>query len=226
MVKGAVSIHEPVIHAAIKDVSEDMYRSDGPHDHGFKAMFKDFEAVDHLEPMFEKLAARSPRPNILKSGRILPSAAPVFVCITKEMGRKYNVTGGNPWQKCKREPWTYGYYFPKTAYIGLCPQFFDLPSEPVLSAAACPTVHNNRFVEVEEAGTHGHMITRNRPYMLLHHLIHFYLERPALPSEVYSLNGCAKLTPPKALRNPYSYIYYVASESCGVPLSALYKSES
>lgn len=104
-------------------------------------------------------------------------------------------------------------------WIVLCPEFFTsvIPATPPwqLNPPSAPTKYCRKKDRV--ARTVGALLIDYRPSVLLHELVHQYLEALGLVSrevrETYAFDGALSLSAADSLVNPANYQFYVAGES-------------
>lgn len=124
---------------------------------GFKALFKSQSAIHpvagKLDKIYQYSSVKGLRPN--RKG----PTSPRFVCVTQDTAAYYQDLHlrFDLWQRCLRlQPGprpSQAFYADGTAYIFICPSFFDQAVMPPVSrgSSACPTVVDNRFVINEDA---------------------------------------------------------------------------
>ena len=179
--------------------------------HGFRALFKYDGAKQYVGDMLNHVSNLEPKRQLLPNPNV--PLRPHIACAQTRSLVTY------PWLPPRVDPWFYCTFAPVstffvvgTAYVFICPRFFDLPERPAdLTGRNCPTVQDNRY--------NGDDFTFSyyQTYALIHEFIHFYLQTHSLsgvthPCEQYNLNGCVSLTPLHSLHNPSSYQNYIASK--------------
>lgn len=187
-------------------------------DFGFMAMFKTDEAekavvtiLDHIYRLSGKAKLR-PSPDTLSTPRLS--------CVTEDSARIYGYLrlGYDPWHRClvggPRSTPTQAFYAEGTIYTFLCPAFFVQP--PTSTEDHCPSVTDNRF-----SGDSGIFYGNYQTYMMLYHLIRFYLGDNALtdhtdPKEQLDWNDCVRLNVLNSVLNPTNLQIYIAlvSQRC------------
>ena len=178
--------------------------------HGFRAFFKYDGAKQYVEDMLTQISHLDKRVGLLPSPTI--PVGPRFACLSEHTRRSFPWLGPytDPWTICQTSVAT-ALYILGTAYIWLCPRFFDQPTKPQdLTGRDCPIVVNNAF-RGEERRFMGY-----QNYILIHEMVHFYLQSKSLtgttmPTEAYGFDSLLELLPLDALHNPTSYQAYVAS---------------
>lgn len=96
-----------------------------------------------------------------------------------------------------------------TPFIVICPVFFTHAPIPVQSTASCYTVnpHRNQFVQ------NGKSLIKFQIWHIMHELVHYYVYATTQQDlDVYGINDCLALPARRAVLNPNSYTYYVASK--------------
>lgn len=179
----------------------------------YQAFFKDHNELDIINLLTSIKTMR-------KIEHLLPdrkASAPTFLCATPDTPKHYQLPF-DVWDACDG----HAEYLQGYKYVIICPAWFGLPLLPEISGEdGCPEVNSkrNRFM-VNEAD-----IVYNRPLVLVHELVHFYLGPASLdthsePAEVYYLNQCVGLSAYNSARNPNNYQAYIGSKS-PVPASTL-----
>lgn len=181
---------------------------------GFTAMFKKDEAeeavvaiLDHIYYFKGKKNLR-PRPDT--------SSSPRLSCVTEESAELYSYLnlGYDPWHRCLVDgPGStpiQAFYADGTVYTFLCPAFFTQP--PASTRRHCPSVTGNRF-----SGDSGIFYSNYQTYIMLYHLIRFYLGDNALtsltdPKEQLDWNDCVCLNTLNSILNPTNLQIYIASK--------------
>ena len=185
---------------------------------GFKALFKSQRAVFNvalnLNSIYRYATMNDLKPKVSKP------KSPRFACVAQHTAAYY----GNldltfdPWDRCRQpvrdgSP-TQAFYADGTAYIFICPGFFqqDVMPPPSRGSTACPVVSNNRF-----AGDPSVFYRNYQIYTLLYQLIRFYLGSHALgrkgqPEEVFDWNLCVRNTILESTLNPTNILLYIASK--------------
>ena len=177
----------------------------GPH--GFTAFFKNDKATSSVLKVLSDLDALGPFRG--KDSYPLRLQRPVFACV-KADSERFGSLYDPLCMMTENEAFT----VPGFKYVFLCPRYFTNPISPVGPAGKnCLKVANNAFVR---DGKEGHLIIAQN-YILLHELVHFYLGKATLgsrtvPKEVYFSNDCVGLSPGDSLRNPQSYVLFIASK--------------
>lgn len=202
VLEGAMATLEPAL--------EDL-KNGADSTHGFKAFFKHDGAKEYVQDMLNSIRARESLPGLLPNPRTV--LTPRFACAQEDSRSSYPwlLPGSDPWIVCRsgRSP---AFYTFTTAYIWICPNFFRIPTKPNdIKGRDCPIVRDNQFI-----GHAAHFLDY-QTYIVIHELVHFYLQSQSLtgityPLEQYSLNNCVALIPLHSLHNPTSYQAYIASE--------------
>ena len=95
-------------------------------------------------------------------------------------------------------------------FIFIFPRFWNYPSVPSASPSTCLTVvpHFNNYKQ------NGEDYISYQLWILRHEFIHHYTYdySPEVDREIFFVNDCLRLPASKAIGNPQSYIFYVASE--------------
>ena len=141
---------------------------------------------------------------ILKAGAIYNSKTnskqpPGIVCVAE----------GNPatrqqYQDCL-QPHVGAFHTTNTPYIFLCPSFPSQDLEPRNNDCA---KLNNRRTKLSYSPIGGLIQTS----MLLHELVHVYLQQVELKKEVYEINEVIALPARMKAVNPSNYVFFVGSE--------------
>ncbi len=188
---------------------------------GFKALFKSQSAIHpvtgKLDNIYQYSSMKGLRPN--RKG----PTSPRFVCVTQDTAAYYQDLHlrFDLWQRCLRlQPGprpSQAFYADGTAYIFICPSFFDQAVMPPVSrgSSACPTVVDNRFVINEDANV---FYKDYQIYTLLYEMLRFYLGRDGLgpnshPKEVFDWNLSIRYSTPASILNSPSILFYIASRS-------------
>ena len=118
-------------------------------------------------------------------------SSPRFACVQPDSTRKYaNLNlGYDLWERCQTgtypgptstEERIRSFYAEETAYIFLCPLFFDLPSAP--DKTECPDVVDNGFV-----GDGGAIVQYYKTYRIIYELYRFYTGDEALGPQSFQM---------------------------------------
>lgn len=181
--------------------------------HGFRAFFRYDGAKQYVHDILLQVLRRETKMDMAPDPT--RPTSPRFACAQENSLRYYpwmSILRADPWIICTTTTQA-AFTFVGTAYVWLCPSFFNYPTKPrELTGRNCPKVERNRFIN-DYDGT----LERFQSYIALHEMIHFYLQAHSLsgtshPPEQYEKNGCVGLRPLNALHNPTSYQAYVASK--------------
>lgn len=139
--------------------------------------------------------------------------APRLACAAQDSARAYRnlKLGYNPWQRCTAAPQgppTELFYAKGTAYIFICPTFFQKPLAPF--GSKCPDVTANLFTG-DEMLFYGNY----QAYLLLYAFVRWYLQTLALdtssiPMEVFDWNWCINYSDLSSTKNPLNYVLFAA----------------
>ncbi|KAL9116872.1 MAG: hypothetical protein Q9187_006598, partial [Circinaria calcarea] len=91
-------------------------------------------------------------------------------------------------------------YHDESQFVFLCPRTLRLPAYPNVRDCVRRTNSKNRGISLLET----------QFTILLHELVHVYLNRPNLKPEVYGIFECLELPPEKSVANAGSYAFYIA----------------
>lgn len=121
-------------------------------------------------------------------------------------------SGYDPWHRClvggPRSTPMKAFYADNTVYTFLCPAFFV--QQPMSTRNHCPSVTNNQF-----SGNSGIFYGNYQTYILLYHLVRFYLGDNALTlytdfKEQLDWNACLCLNLLDSVLNPTNLQLYIA----------------
>ena len=139
--------------------------------------------------------------------------APRIACATLDSARVYRnlKLGYNPWHRCtaaSQGPPTELFYAKGTAYIFICPIFFQKPLAPF--GSKCPDVTANLFTGDEMLFYGNYQV-----YLLLYAFVRWYLQTLALditsiPVEVFNWNLCINYSDILSIKNPLNYVLFAA----------------
>ena len=101
-----------------------------------------------------------------------------------------------------------------TAYIMLCPRFWDPGHGDFPSNSDCPSVNaaETTFTGGNSIAPGQLRINYNKQSTIIHELVHKYAPRPT-SHEVYGINQCIQLPASDQLNNPNNYAFHSASKS-------------
>ena len=172
---------------------------------GFRALFKRNEARDAVTAILDHIYFSTGKTNLRPRPDTLSS--PRFSCVTQESAKIYDYLDLNydPWVRCQGKQ---AFYAEDTSYIFLCPAFFSQP--PMSERNHCPSVTDNKF-----SGNSGTFYRNYQTYIMLYHLIRFYLGHNALaddtdPKEQLDWNSCVGLNTVDSVLNPTNLQIYIA----------------
>ena len=177
---------------------------------GFQAFFKYDGAKGYVEDILKQISTMEPKQGLVPTPD--KPTAPRFVCAQEDSRRKYPWLHphADPWMLCKMGA-TASFYSFSTAYIWICPIFFNNPTKPVdFTGMLCPNVRDNVFTGDDTR------FLNFQTYVMIHEMVHFYLQDQSLtgttyPTEQYRPNDCVALSPLHSLHNPTNYHAYIAS---------------
>ena len=177
----------------------------------YRAMFKSDSVKRQVELQFNAIheyrgsVGLKPTPFQLTAPR-LACAAPNSVTTYRNLNLGYD-----PWRRCATVPQgppNELFYADGTAYIFICPNFFQKPMAPF--GSKCPEVIANLFTgdEMLFYGTY-------QVYLLLYIFVRWYLKALALdstsaPVEVFEWNQCINYSDLSSMKNPTNYVLYAA----------------
>ncbi|KAL8868144.1 MAG: hypothetical protein Q9174_005182 [Haloplaca sp. 1 TL-2023] len=141
-----LQLTQQTINNGISDLHVRVIRHD--NEERRKAAFKSYQYIPFLLERLFDISQLKPL-NGLKPDRDILQG-PHLACASPDSARKYawlNL-GFDPWRTCQTAPFPRAFVAPYTAYIFICPQFFDLSPRGVTDR--CPDVVNNRFVGNED----------------------------------------------------------------------------
>lgn len=180
----------------------------------YTAFFKRNSASKYVTSMLENIKNHTPIrgrwPNRLKA------SGPEFICVKSDTFARYKPLRVDPYWFCM-QPRMYGFWARQSRYIFLCDFFFERPVTPPSidshssqPADTCLRVDRrfNAFVGF------GNVVCLYQKYMLIHEMMHFYLESKTLrlqstPREEYDLTKCVKFFETLSLRNSQNYQAFV-----------------
>ena len=194
---------------ALEGAADAAFGTDG--DQGFRPMFKNNSNTAFVQEIYDSIMESNKLPNLRPNPQIPKS--PRFACVTDDttISRKLSLNY-DPRRRCLQDGPLQSpvpaFYAEDTAYIFLCPSFFDLMDQPTESH--CPAVHQNRF-----AGDPNIFYKRYRTYALMYQLVRFYLGSTSLnetsdPQEELDWNNCVLLDMTDSVRNPTNFQIYAA----------------
>lgn len=106
------------------------------------------------------------------------------------------------WDLCQHSI-VQGSHQKNTQYVFLCPRIFDLKLVP--DATDCVGRRPGGMFST------GQGLARSVMAVLLHELVHMYLDPKHLPRDFYGLHAVLDLSPGESVINPPNYVFYVAS---------------
>ena len=143
----------------------------------------------------------------------LQATAPRVACAAPNSATTYrNLNlGYDPWQRCAAAPQgppNELFYADGTAYIFICPSFFQKPMVPF--GSKCPDVVANLFTGDEMLFYGAYQV-----YLLLYVFVRWYLQSLALdsssaPVEAFEWNHCINYSAISSMKNPTNYVLYAA----------------
>ena len=186
--------------------------SDSP---AYRAMFKrdsvQSQVALHFQQILEYQGSIGLKPTPFQV------TAPRVACAAPDSIKTYRnlKLGYDPWRRCAAAP--HGppnelFYADGTAYIFICPSFFQKPLAPF--GSKCPDVIANLFTGDEMLFYGAYQV-----YMLLYIFVRWYLKALALnlsssPVEVFEWNQCINYVAFFSSRNPTNYVLYAACRYC------------
>ncbi|KAM0804336.1 hypothetical protein BDR22DRAFT_594666 [Usnea florida] len=137
------------------------------------------------------------------------TGSPLLICATS-VGEIVGQHGGiDYYYQCLLDPDDNFIAIHGTPYIVVCPRFFPSPVASLPPARTCLQVdtHHNRFLE------RGQYFVNFKVWELLEGILRYYLYATVGSSVdiATEVNRCVALRAGQTVRNPSSYVYYVAS---------------
>ena len=181
-------------------------------EYGFEAMFKMREALPTVAAVLDDIYNYKGKPHLKpRPGQL---SSPIFSCVSQNSAKIYDYLklDYDPWTKCQTggpdSTPLQAFYAEGTAYIFLCPALFVHPT--TTTGYHCPSVTRNEF-----SGDAGSFYQNYQTYILLYHLIRFYLGHNALddttdPREQLDWNNCVGLSLLDSVLNPTNLQIYLA----------------
>ena len=150
-----------------------------------------------------------------------PPTLPIFYCVNgrDQITFREKNRGVDAYTRCRSYTEAPAMALLGSSYIVLCPAFFNHLSIPAASNASCYTINStsNKFVQ------DGKSLVKYRLWHLMHEMIHYYVYASTQNNaDVYGINACLAMPGSKAIMNPQSYTYYVASKWMTQPLPFCY----
>jgi len=201
-IKEALRVGQIAAREALRDVTKGRHSK-----YGFWALFKSQFNVLKVQQMLRNLSTIPPMPHIYRNAPD-ETTSPVFLCVTDSPEPLIQVS----WRRCQDDRTDIAHYARATAYIELCPRYFQKPvaPDPQKNGDFCPTVRKNQY-----SGS-CHKLLQSQSQVILHELVQFYLGKDdtILDEEEYDLNNIVGQSPQAARLTPRAYEYYIACESC------------
>lgn len=165
----------------------DSIESAGPS--GTEAYNAFFRGVDPkiVTGVFRRIIAGS---NILVNGQ---AQQPSIACLHPN-----NPVLRPHWNICEKSKMDA--FHDESQYVFLCPSALRLPTYP----------HSRNCVRANTKFNVQKLVV-NQFTILIHELVHLYLNRPNLKPEVYGVIRCLELPPEKSVANAANYHFYIAS---------------
>ena len=181
----------------------------------YRAMFKTNsvkpQVALHLNQIHENRGSvgLKPTPFQVTAPRVA-CAAPDSVITYRDLNLGYD-----PWRRCAAAPQgppNELFYANGTAYIFICPSFFQQPMAPF--GSKCPEVIANLFTGDEMLFYGAYQV-----YLLLYTFVRWHLQTLALdsssaPKEVFEWNWCINYSDLSSMKNPTNYVLYAACRCC------------
>ena len=124
----------------------------------------------------------------------ISSRQPTLVCV--------NGPESEEWEWCQSSTPLAG-HVQQSQYIVLCNSVFDRAIVPAPHECGRTNRAKTALIDVPAYTQYG---------ILVHELVHLYLQETALTPEVYDINECIALSPDERVANPGNYEYYAQSE--------------
>ena len=187
----------------------------GSNSPAYRAMFKSDSVQSQVALHFHQI--HEYRGSIGLKPTPLQVTAPRVACAAPDSFITYRnlKLGYNPWRRCAAAahgPPNELFYADGTAYIFICPSFFQKPMAPF--GSKCPDVIANLFTGDEMLFYGAYQV-----YMLLYIFVRWYLQALALdsssaPVEVFEWNHCINYSDLSSMKNPTNYVLYAARRCC------------
>lgn len=132
---------------------------------------------------------------------------PTIICTNPDMPEI-----ANHWNLCQQSV-VQGTHQRNTQYVLLCPRIFELKSVP--DATDCVGPRANGMLST------GQGLARSVMAILLHELVHMYLDPQHLPQDYYGIHAVLDLPASESVINPPNYVFYVASTSIRIVISSV-----
>lgn len=175
--------------------------------YGFSAMFKSYNNRDQLKVLLNDMSVLASLPGLYPAPD--ERLRPIFACVTLQTRQQYPVLFEHfdPAETCKHSR---SFIIPRTAYIFICPSFFDLNPTPAIPYERCPRINNNQYTSPDENG-----FTNAQSYQLVLSLSAFYMGDSRLtsttqPPVTSNINGAVALNWRDSIRNPYNIMLFTA----------------
>ena len=182
--------------------------SDNP---AYKAMFKNNVVRSRVELYFNQI--HDYRGSLNLKPTPFQITLPRVACVTQDSARVYSDLhlGYDPWDRCaatSQGPPRELFHAEGSAYIFICPRFFQKPMAPF--GSKCPAVTANLFSGDAELFYGNYQV-----YLLLYSFIRWYLQTMALdmssdPVETFNWNLCINYSLLTSIQNPTNYVLYAA----------------
>lgn len=177
----------------------------------YRAMFKNDSVKSQVELHFNEIYEY--RGSIGLKPTPFRITAPRLACAAPDSVLSYGFLnlGYDPWRRCAAGPEgppNELFYADGTAYIFICPSFFQKPLAPF--GSKCPNVVENIFTGDEMLFYGAYQV-----YLLLYIFVRWYLKGLALdsssaPVEVFEWNLCINYSDLSSMKNPTNYVLYAA----------------
>ena len=145
------------------------------------------------------------------------TGSPLLMCVTRGGQVINNRNGIDYYDLCVLEPNKSIIAIAGSPYIVVCPQFLlsEVPDWPSTDTCLTLSAYVNRFL-----GT-GSDLTNFKIWTLLDGILRYYIYATTGFSGTITTDvaRCTELRPMQSLKNPSSYIYYVASERFSIYLT-------
>ena len=187
----------------------------GSHNPAYRAMFKSDSVKSQVALRFGQIHEH--RGSIGLKPTPFQNTAPRVACAAPDSIISYRNLdlGYDPWRRCAAAPQgppNELFYANGTAYIFICPSFFQKPMAPF--GSKCPDVVANLFTGDEMLFYGSYQV-----YLLLYVFVRWYLQTMALddssvPMEIFEWNLCINYSALSSVRNPTNYVLYAACRCC------------
>ena len=201
--------------------------------HGYTAFFKRNEYKTFIKELFNMIFQGLPaiavgpaelleQTTAERTTRVMPS--PQLVCANARTSQAFGIPFDIV-EHCERLLERSVFVVQQSAYVIICPAFWNQRVIPELNRNRCPIVVDNQFYGQTftmrngvEKSLEAERLIGLRRYALMHELVFYYLQRESLtmnsnPPETFDWNHCVELSAENSWRNPENWVLYAASKS-------------